>query len=55
MKKFGLVLFKVFVSFETMHVNFGNCTSKVSNKKFAIILNSFKKEKERNENSSNLC
>ncbi len=55
MKKFGLVLFKAFVSFETIHVNFGNCIGKVANKKFAIILNSFKRKKERNENSSNLC
>lgn len=55
MKKFGVFLYKVLVSFETMQINFGNCRGKVANKNILFLLNSFKREKERHENSSNLC
>ena len=54
MKKFGLNLVKVFVSFETTQVNFGNCRGKVANKIFSFVLDFFRRRK-KNEKSSNLC
>lgn len=47
MKKFGLNLVKVFVSFETMQFNLGNCRGRVANKKQTFILKSFRGRKKK--------
>lgn len=47
MKKIGLNLVKVFVSFETMQFNFGNCRGKVANKNLSFGLNFFGRRKKK--------
>ena len=47
MKKFGLNLVKVFVSFETIQFNFGNYRGKVANKNFSFILDFFRRRKKK--------